>query len=68
MFVPFGAPAFDVPALVPLSEPVAPGVPYPFVAVAAAAAGDTTLGVASVLFCAKALPDKASAAAAAMNV
>jgi hypothetical protein len=50
----------------PLSELVAPGVPYPLVA---AAAGDTVLGVASVLLlCAYAPADSVSAATAAMNV
>jgi hypothetical protein len=41
----FGRPEFDEPALMPLSELVAPGVPYPLVA----AAGDMVVGVASVL-------------------
>jgi hypothetical protein len=44
----FGMLELVAPEPVPLSELVAPGVPYPLVA----AAGDTVLGVASVLFCA----------------
>jgi hypothetical protein len=41
----FGTPEFADAAALPLSELVAPGVPYPPVALT----GDTTLGVASVL-------------------
>jgi hypothetical protein len=42
----FGKPELCDPATVPLSELVAPGVPYPLLV---ALAGDTVLGVASVL-------------------